>query len=529
MVNKKADLCIIGAAGAGLSCAVRAAELGVKNIVLLEKMKSPGGCTRVASGIFGMNSPVHKRAGIEVDEDKAFNMAMDVAHWNVNSRLVRQWYGKSGTIIQWLEEKGLQFQPLRKSNQPPENQTYHTTSGRPGKKTGINTGNSAVKALLAECEKYGVDLMTKTRATKLLTDETGAVTGVLASAEDQEYQIDAKMVVIATGSISHSKELLQRFYPHLDFSDIYISANFTHNTGDGLIMAEEIGAGATPISTLYIGPTMHPYDSTQLFLPASLPEAIRVTRDGLRYFDESGSHTPSSFGWVGSSALNAIPGHHSFTIIPANILEYAKNKKQPGPHMAPPGGGNPNAGDPGAPEEEIMSQLYSGEDVQTVFDIVNIQMTPGKVWHEELDDDIAKEQKAGRALKCDTLEEAAAYIGCSAETLRQTFADYNSFCEAGKDQEYLKPVEHLIPLEDRGPFYVIRQRHGIDTCIGGLRIDHQLRVLDKSWRPIPNLYAAGVVAGGFLGVDCYAFPGSEMGFVFYSGYTAGETAAKQLL
>ena len=531
-MKKQVDLCVIGGAGAGLSCAVRAAELGVKNILVLEKMKNPGGCTRVASGIFGMNSPAHERAGITVDEDKAFIKAMNVAHWNVNSRLVRNWYRKSGQIIGWLEEKGLKFMPLHaRPGQDPEDVTYHTTAMRPGKKTGVNTGNEAIKALLRDCETYGVEILTKTRAKKLITDDSGAVTGVEAESEQESYEITAKTVVIATGSISHSKELLHRFYPHLDFSDIYISAAFTHNTGDGLLMAEEIGAMFTPMSTLYIGPTMHPYDSTELHIPATLPEAIRVTRDGLRYFDESDSHTPSSFGWIASKALNAIPDYHSFTIINQGIVDYAKEKQLEQMRKMPPGGpGGPGGGAaPDASTDEIMSALYDGEDAATVHDIVNIQMNPGKVWYEDLEKDIAfEDEKHGLAKKCETLEEAAAFIGCPAQRLRQTIADYNSFCESGRDEEYLKPAKYLIPYEDKGPYYVIRQRHGIDTCIGGLRIDHELRVLDKQWRPIENLYAAGVVAGGFLGGDCYAFPGSEMGFVFYSGYTAGEAAAIRL-
>jgi fumarate reductase flavoprotein subunit len=35
--------------------------------------------------------------------------------------------------------------------------------------------------------------------------------------------------------------------------------------------------------------------------------------------------------------------------------------------------------------------------------------------------------------------------------------------------------------------------------MGGLRIDTHRRVLDKSGKPIPGLYAAGEVTGGFFG------------------------------
>lgn len=74
------------------------------------------------------------------------------------------------------------------------------------------------------------------------------------------------------------------------------------------------------------------------------------------------------------------------------------------------------------------------------------------------------------------------------------------------------------------PFYVFRGPTGIDTVIGGLKIDRRLRVLDREDRHIPGLYAAGVAASGWLAHN-YGFYGSEMSFTIYSGRTAGRNAA----
>lgn len=76
--------------------------------------------------------------------------------------------------------------------------------------------------------------------------------------------------------------------------------------------------------------------------------------------------------------------------------------------------------------------------------------------------------------------------------------------------------------------YVMKAYQGIDTPIGGLRIDHRQRVLNKELYPIENLYAAGILCGGWLGRN-YGFFGSEMSFVTYSGYTAGEICAAEIL
>lgn len=50
--NKTVDVVIIGSGGAGLATAVSAAEHGVKNILILEKMAFLGGNTSVATGAF---------------------------------------------------------------------------------------------------------------------------------------------------------------------------------------------------------------------------------------------------------------------------------------------------------------------------------------------------------------------------------------------------------------------------------------------------------------------------------------------
>jgi len=64
------------------------------------------------------------------------------------------------------------------------------------------------------------------------------------------------------------------------------------------------------------------------------------------------------------------------------------------------------------------------------------------------------------------------------------------------------------------PFYVAIITPVIHYCMGGLEIDEKSRVLDKSGKPVPGLYAAGEVAGGVHGnnrlggnslLDCVVF------------------------
>ena len=66
---------------------------------------------------------------------------------------------------------------------------------------------------MGRCDEYGVEFMLKTRAQHLLRGEDGAVCGVTAVDKDgEEITVNAKAVVLATGSISANKELIKRFY-----------------------------------------------------------------------------------------------------------------------------------------------------------------------------------------------------------------------------------------------------------------------------------------------------------------------------
>jgi len=83
--------------------------------------------------------------------------------------------------------------------------------------------------------------MTETKATALITDEKGDVIGVKAEGKDGNIIIHAKKVILAAGGFAKSEELLERLSPELA-GTAEISAASAGHTGDGIIMAEKVGA-----------------------------------------------------------------------------------------------------------------------------------------------------------------------------------------------------------------------------------------------------------------------------------------------
>lgn len=478
------DVCVVGGSGAGLSAAIRAAEQGA-SVILLEKMPTTGGCTKMSGGIFGLNSALQKAEGLAFDVDAMFKELMQIENWNCNGKLVRKWLKGAQRNIDWLAELGVEFCEVCNMSIYGENvrRFHHVTADRV---TGLNIW----KALLKRVEELPVELYTKAPVKELLVNDAGQCCGVKAEIEGELTEIRAKSVVLATGSISANKDLVRRFLGHADYDNVRIMAGVPHCTGDGLIMAEKIGAKIGTVSILFIGPHNHyPGASEAVGCLPRRPEPVMVNRNGERFVDEAMAGN-GEYGWMSSVAVDYQPGKVCYSIMDEALLcRYIE-------------------------ERRVYRYSESRRNRNDKY--------PGE-WFDRLRSDIVKEEEAGRAAVCATLEEAAAFIGCDAETLKETMAVYNDYACTGYDDEFLKDPKYMVPFETP-PYYVFVGHTGIDTFIGGVQIDHEQRVLNKEGRPIPGLFGAGVVTSGVLSHH-YGFPGTEMSYTLYSGQEAGLNAA----
>jgi fumarate reductase flavoprotein subunit len=493
MKKRTVDVCIIGAAGSGLMAACRAKEAGAKDVLVLEKMPKPGGCTQVAMGMFGVETAVQKRLGIQSNADQCYENHMLVSNYEPNGKLVHNWMRTSKEVFDWLEQRGVHFDDVKVWSGG--GAYYHIAGDR--------TGHYLIQMLKNQCETLGVEILTQTPAKQLRCDEKGQVIGVIAKTKDgEELEVTAKSTIICSGSISNNAELRARFYPGVDFTDTKIMAAFPFNMGDGLTMAEEIGAKSTYISTLYIGPHNHGANP-RVGLIMRRSYVVKVNRKGQRFVNEALPLT-SDFGWMMSVAFDRQPGRICYALVDQAMMDDAVTNKR------------------NTSVFEKMQGAVKGDSIRDTEHQENYDNETA--WLDLLPADVESELKKGRCQKFDTIEEVARFIGCPEEDLRKTMAEYNQYCETGYDADFLKPAEYLVPYTD-GPFYVFPSHQGIDTCVGGIAIDENFHVLDQEENPIPGLFCAGVAAGNWLAHN-YAYWGSEMGFTFYSGYTVGKLAAE---
>jgi succinate dehydrogenase/fumarate reductase flavoprotein subunit len=102
-----------------------------------------------------------------------------------------------------------------------------------------------------------------------------------------------------------------------------------------------------------------------------------------------------------------------------------------------------------------------------------------------------------------------------AAAIENTVARYNSFVDAGRDEDFDKPKpKYKIQT---APFYAAWATPVVHDTRAGVRINAKCQVVDLHGQVIPGLYAGGECAGGF----------SEHGLARSTcqGYIAGKEAA----
>lgn len=135
----------------------------------------------------------------------------------------------------------------------------------------------------------------------------------------------------------------------------------------------------------------------------------------------------------------------------------------------------------------------------------------------------------GTMYKFATLDEVAAFYNTDAAKLKATITEYNRMIAAGKDEQFMKPLERsgrkVEPLSETGPFYTALMIPRWDYCPGGIATDttaRALRLADSE--PVPGLFVVGEAAGGIHGAE--RLTACSMPDCCVTGMIAGETAAK---
>jgi fumarate reductase flavoprotein subunit len=496
--NLKADLVIIGGGGAGLAAAIAAGENGCKSIIVLEKAGSATGSTGMAHDIFGAESPVQKRLGIEANKDDLFKTAMEWAHWTkINPRIVRAFIDKSGDTIGWLENKGLSFEMIQYyPNQVPL--VRHSVMGH---------GNALMKTLRDNCLELGAQILTRTPGKKLLRDAKGKISGVVAESKEGEFTIKTGSVIVTTGGYGNNKEMLKKYCPY--YHDTITYDGPPSNTGDGIRMATEIGAATAGLGAMNLhGPFLKPKSDSQvmkmdakgpdggpiritLWFLAWEPEMLWVNKIGRRFTDEG--YQLAFFAFGNTVALQ--PDGISYTLFDSITVKTIEKQ---------------GLIRPGAASRANWLPVSAATPL------------PG------LERELKKQAGKGELMIADSLNEIARWMECDPAILKATADEYNAACDDRHDGLFAKDRKYLLSLRTP-PYYAVKGHVALCDAYGGIKINENMEALDTEDKPIPGLYAAGSTTGCWESESyCYRLTGHLVGFALNSGRIAGEKAVKYL-
>lgn len=101
--DQEVDVLVIGAGAAGLAAAVEAADNGVENVLLIEKMPVIGGTTFISQGLIaGYETKIAKKIDVHHTEEELYELLMSNSDYKLDPELTRITVSKSGETIDWL-------------------------------------------------------------------------------------------------------------------------------------------------------------------------------------------------------------------------------------------------------------------------------------------------------------------------------------------------------------------------------------------------------------------------------------------
>ena len=184
--SAKYDLVIVGAGCGGLVCAIHAAELGLKPL-LLEKMPMPAGNAIYAAGfLLGLNTIFQIAKNVPADTAEAFyDDMMKVSQQKAVPALTHTVVDNCTRLLEWLHSYcGINFLTGNKLVWP---QLYrsHLVTGelKPG-------GAQLVMTLLNKAKAMGVEVRTNTKVVALIADpKTGGDAGAKEKTNGLESEV----------------------------------------------------------------------------------------------------------------------------------------------------------------------------------------------------------------------------------------------------------------------------------------------------------------------------------------------------
>ena len=440
------DAIIIGGGTAGLPAAIFAAERGAR-VLIIEAAASIGGTLFLSSAqMSAAGTKLQKSKGITEDSWQShYDDVMRISKNTADPDILRLATQNAAPAFDWLMDNGLEVypeHPVTGTTHEPYSHARYAWSP----KFGIGVLEIFERLLEPHIESGLVTVKTSTEATELLTDASGAVTGVgTVNADGKSEKFMGKNVVLTSGGYASNAEMFEELEGAIDYSDV----SYPYSQGAGITLGQSVGGyvrygeNHLPLFGAILAEDEYPSPMAAVarHFPGDRPPwEIIVDVDGKRFLQEDIlSHAAYE------EALVEQPGEQCW-----KVWDHEIHTKAP----------------------KLIFTGFGTMDDESIPDAFNEGWT--------------------NFYKADTIEELANKMGISASGLVDTVDKYNVAVESGKDE--LGRTHMPLPIE-KGPFYGLRLQSWFLTTFAGLAVDKDLRVIKQDGSPVGNLYAAGEILG----------------------------------
>jgi succinate dehydrogenase/fumarate reductase flavoprotein subunit len=449
--TEKCDVVVIGTGMTGTAASLQAKSDG-GDVIVLEKMpeRRNSGNSRLAAGYFAIPS---------ADSIEARNQYLeDLTHKSQGRGNIEIYRVLTDHVLEgvaWMKEHGVQLLPTI----PQAPYRLSVAIAAPGAYVGMPNLLGTLRQRFVD---RGGRIAYETKAKQLIMSDQGRVVGVRAIGSDGVVDYLANAVVIAAGGYAGNRLILEGFVDPAAGAMMVRGTPWA--TGDGLLMAQEAGAGLANmagLTSLHIA-AVSPKETSAGNPFQALPYCLAINREGKRYIDESRGYVAN-----GKATL-----------------------KQTGQSTA----------------------LIFDEEIKKLRDVAT---------------SISVFQRLGVPIaEANSIEELAGKIGVPAAELVATVTAFNDAVKDGAAPGANPPKATLARKIEVAKFYAFQPLvPGITLSFGGITINSNAQALEPDGRVIPGLYAAGEGAGA-LYYDDYV-GGTSLANCLVMGRIAGSQAARE--
>lgn len=482
------DIVVAGYGYAGAISAITACDAGAKTIIL-EKMPHFGGNSMLSGGACAVTD----------EPEEALKYLRRTCEGTTDDEILQAFAKGMGELKGYIgamaEEAGFEARENRKGTSYPfpgsdsigsfmvsRNDKYQ---GFPWAK-GTKAGGTLFWVVAESVKRRPIAVRFETPVRSLIKGSDGEILGVVAEHQGKRLNVKARRaVVLCTGGFEHNKRLISHY---MQINNA-MAMSPLGNTGDGILMAQDVGAALWHMWLVHGG-----YG----FRLPELPVAVRHTFPGFR--DEQRKMPWIAVDRFGRRYMDEYPPAPQDT--PIRAMEYYDPDIQDYPRI---------------PSHLIFDEegRKMGPVAAPIFndDALNLE------WSK----DNLKEVEKGWIKRFDTLDALAAHLAIEPEALTETVERWNAQCSAGRDRDFRRPPGTMMPIASP-PFYTIPIWPIITNTQGGPVHNARQQVMNPYGKVIPRLYKAGELGSIFGHLYMLAGNNAEC---FIGGRIAGANAVRE--